>query len=73
MVERQIVLLDLDEELLVEAQRQISASSASEAINAALSLLVERARARRLAALDRLRQMSAGFGLKRTLGSRCAR
>jgi Arc/MetJ family transcription regulator len=49
---------ELDEELLEEAIRQIGASSRNEAVNMALRELVEDRRARRHAALERVRQMS---------------
>jgi Arc/MetJ family transcription regulator len=47
----------VDEELLVEAQRQIGASSPNAAIDEALRRLVEEERAKRQAALDELRRM----------------
>jgi Arc/MetJ family transcription regulator len=49
---------EIDEELLEEAIRQIGASSPNEALNVALRELVEDRRARRHAALNRVRQMS---------------
>lgn len=48
---------DVDEGLLVEAQRQIAASSRNAAINEALRRLVEEERAKRRAARERLQQM----------------
>ena len=47
----------LDADLLAEARRQIQATSANEAINEGLRLLVERERAKRRAARARLEQM----------------
>jgi Arc/MetJ family transcription regulator len=48
---------ELDEDLLVEAQRQIAVSSRNAAINEALRRLVEDERAKRRAARERLQQM----------------
>ena len=48
---------EVDEDLLVEAQRQIAASSRNAAINEALRRLVEDERAKRRAARERLQQM----------------
>ena len=51
----------IDEELLQEAQRDLGmAASRNEAINAALRGFVDQQRARRRAALQDLRRMSAG-------------
>jgi Arc/MetJ-type ribon-helix-helix transcriptional regulator len=47
----------VDADLLAEARRQIQATSANEAINEGLRLLVERERAKRRAARARLEQM----------------
>jgi Arc/MetJ family transcription regulator len=49
---------EIDEELLVEAQRQIGAASPNSAINEALRRLVEQERAKRRQALERAQQMS---------------
>jgi Arc/MetJ family transcription regulator len=51
------VELNLDAELLLEAQRQIGASSPDAAVNEALRRLVDEERAKRDAARARLRQM----------------
>jgi Arc/MetJ family transcription regulator len=51
------VELTLDAELLLEAQRQISAESADAAVNEALRRLVDEERAKRDAARARLQQM----------------
>ncbi|MCO8276932.1 type II toxin-antitoxin system CcdA family antitoxin [Actinoplanes sp. TRM 88003] len=51
------VSVTVDGELLLEAQRQISAESISAAVNEALRRLVEEERAKRRAAQERLRQM----------------
>jgi Arc/MetJ family transcription regulator len=48
---------EVDEDLLVEPQRQIAASSRNAAINEALRRLVEDERAKRRAARERLQQM----------------
>ena len=48
---------EIDAELLEEAQRQISAASPNAAINEALKLLVETARAKRQAAGEALYRM----------------
>jgi Arc/MetJ family transcription regulator len=47
----------VDADLLAEAQRQIRATYANEAINEGLRLIVERERAKRQAARARLEQM----------------
>lgn len=49
--------VEIDPELLEEAQRQISATSPSAAINEALRRLVETERAKRRAAGERLHRM----------------
>jgi Arc/MetJ family transcription regulator len=49
--------LEVDQDLLEEAQRQISAASPNAAINEALRRLVEEERAKRRAGLEKLRQM----------------
>ena len=51
--------IDIDEELLAEAQRQLGGSSRNEALNVGLGLLVAQRRARRLEAFDALRRMAA--------------
>jgi Arc/MetJ family transcription regulator len=48
---------EIDQELLAEVQRQISATSLNGAINEALRRLVEQERAKRRAALEKLQQM----------------
>lgn len=50
---------EINEELLVEAQRQIGVTSRNETINVALGELVEEWRARRREALAEVRRMSA--------------
>lgn len=47
----------IDQELLAEAQRHISARSPNAAINEALQRLVDSERAKRRAAMERLHQM----------------
>lgn len=49
---------EIDEDLLVEAQRQIGAASPNSAINEALRRLVEQERAKRRQALERAQQMA---------------
>ncbi|MGX6601135.1 type II toxin-antitoxin system VapB family antitoxin [Micromonosporaceae bacterium Da 78-11] len=48
---------EIDEDLLAEAQRQLTAPTANAAINEALRRLVEQERAKRLAALAKLHEM----------------
>ena len=48
----------IDEELLVEAQRQIAVASPNAAINEALRRLVKEERTRRRRALERTQQMA---------------
>jgi Arc/MetJ family transcription regulator len=52
--------LTIDTELLLEAQRQISAASPDDAVNEALRRLVDEERAKRDAARARLQQMYDG-------------
>jgi Arc/MetJ family transcription regulator len=49
---------EIDEELLIEAQRQLEVSSPNAAINEALRRVVEEERARRRRALERTQQMA---------------
>lgn len=49
---------EIDEELLIEAQRQLGLVSRNEAINAGLRRVVEQERARRRRALEELQRMS---------------
>jgi Arc/MetJ family transcription regulator len=49
---------EIDEELLIEAQRQLEVSSPNAAINEALRRVVEAERARRRQALERTQQMA---------------
>jgi macrodomain Ter protein organizer (MatP/YcbG family) len=51
------IQLEIDLELLVEARRQISASSINATINEALRRLVEEERNKRRAAREQLQQM----------------
>jgi len=54
---------EIDQELLVEAVRQISAGSPNAAINEALRRLVEEERGKRRAAFDRIQQLVADGAL----------
>jgi putative antitoxin of VapBC-like toxin-antitoxin system len=53
-----IIVLEIDEGLLTEAQNQLGGASPGEALNEGLRLLVEQRRARRLRALERTQQMA---------------
>jgi len=50
--------VEINEELLIEAQRQLEVSSPNAAINEALRRVVEEERARRRRALERTQQMA---------------